>query len=138
MLRQFHGNLRRYAALALVHCADGLQQFLAQRAFQQEAGGATLDRAQDLRVTLEGSQHDDARVGEVLADCRHRFHAAHFRHGDIHHGHVGAQRVEALDRLAAVGGFAGHFHVGLAGDGFAQAGAQQWVVVDHQDADRTG
>ena len=62
--------------------------------------------------------------------------AVELRHADVHQDDVGLVQVNSREHVAAVGGLADDVEVRGAGQHDPQAGADQRVVVDEEDADR--
>src|SRR5207244_10809010 len=76
-----------------------------------------------------------AGVGDQLLGGRDAVHAGH---SDVHEHNVGMELPGAPYRLLAVGGLAHHVEVRFAVEDEVEAGADEGLVVDDQDADHAG
>jgi hypothetical protein len=122
--------------LAAVDHAHGLHEVVCGHVLEQEAGRPRAQRVDDVLVEVVRRQDQHAgRVAELVQPAR-RLDAVHARHPDVHEDDVGPQRPHLRQRDLAVGGLTDHLDVRLGLQDEAEAGAQQWLVVDQQDADR--
>jgi hypothetical protein len=122
--------------LAPVDHAHGLDEVVGGHVLEQEAGRTSPQRVDDVLVEVVRRQDQHAgRVAELVEPAR-RLDAVHARHPDVHEDDVGPQRPHLRQRDLAVGGLTDHLDVRLGLQDEAEAGAQQRLVVDQQDADR--
>ena len=135
VLGQLRRDLLRDPLPAGVDLTHRIGQLLRRHALQHVAARAGGQRALNLDVPFERRQHDDARVGELVADRDHRVDAADVRQAEIHQRDVRTMLAEALDRLAAGRRLGDQHHVRLAVDDGGDAFAQQRMIVDAEDAD---
>jgi hypothetical protein len=112
--------------------ADGLDEPVRQRVFQQVACGTGLNRPIDVFVAAVHREHDDPRLRIFLADELDGARAAHLRQLQVHQHDVRTIALVQLHRLLASGGRANHLHVGLAVDLPRHAFADQRMVVNAQ------
>jgi hypothetical protein len=127
---------RSHYRVALVHAADGVQEFLRRRRLEQETAGAGAQRGERVLVQVEGGEDEDPGSFGRLADLAGRGHAVHSRHPHIHDHHVGRDLARQPDGGGPVGCLADHGEVGLAAEHHGEAGPDQVLVVDEQHPDR--
>jgi hypothetical protein len=135
-VEQAAGDARSHDGLAPMDHAHGLDEVVGGHVLEQEAGRTSPQRVDDVLVEVVRRQDQHAgRVAELVEPAR-RLDAVHARHPDVHEDDVGPQRPHLRQRDLAVGGLADHLDVRLGLQDEAEAGAQQRLVVDQQDADR--
>ena len=87
---------------ALQGLANGGEQFLAGRLFEQEAGGTFAHGdSRQVRVVVH-RQHDDLAVDAFGFQPGQYVEAAQPRHGEVRDDHVGAKPLGCLDEQVAV------------------------------------
>ena len=89
---------------------------------------------EDVFVLVGDRQHEHARQRGHGRDLLDRLDPRHSRHVQVHHDHVRRDLAHQPDGVGSVIGFAGDLHAALLEE-VAQAGAEQVVVVDEQNAD---
>ncbi len=126
------GGGRGEDALAGGHHPDAVQQFAGVHVLEEETGGAGAQCVEDVRVEVEGGQHQD--TGRVLpaGDDPGGGDAVQFGHADVHEDHVGCQFPGEAYRLGAVGGLADDRHVLLGVDHGGESRPYDALVVDDQ------
>src|SRR3954451_5292936 len=85
---------------------DRGQDAVGLERLDHEVLGAELDRLQDLGLLAQGRAHDHLRAGVDGDDLPQGGEAVLLGHGDVERHDIGAQLLEALHRLGAVGRFA--------------------------------
>ena len=110
-----------------------LHQLLDRRVLQQIAAGAGQDRVHHVLLLVGDREHDHAGQRRVAADVPGRLHAGHAGHVQVHHDDVGRRSRARPQRLGAVRRLADDVHALLL-EQVAQAGPEEVVVVDEQDA----
>ena len=91
-------------------------------------------RARDVLVGVVGREHDHPRLRIALANPAHHLDAFHHRHPQIEQRHVGAMTLARLERVGAVARLGDDAQVGFLVDDVRDAGAEQRVIVHHEDA----
>src|SRR5271165_830040 len=115
----------------------GLQQFLMQRTFQQVPPSASFDCSLHLGVPGIGSQHDDPRFRSFVANRDQRVQPAHYWHLEVHQRNVRMVCAKLLDRFTSIRCFAYNAHVHLTSDEISNTLTDNWMVVGHQNPNRT-
>jgi hypothetical protein len=118
--------------------SNGAQKLLPERALQQIAARACMQRPDHLDIAGVGGEHDDSRLGKFRADCLHGFQACHLRHLQVHQRHIGAMGAELLDRLAAVRRITHDDHARVVGDQDGNACSRQGMIVCDDNPNRSG
>ncbi len=113
--------------------ANGFQKFFPQKTLEQVGSSAGFERAQHLNVSCVGRQNDNSRSREFPANRNHGIDTVHFRHLQIHQGHIGTMQSVLCDRLSSVGCLGNQCHVGLSGQKRGHALAEQRMVVDREN-----
>ncbi len=86
-------------------------------------------------VVAERGEHQHPGGRALGQDPAGRADPVHAGHAQVHHHHVGREPGGQRDRLPAVARLADHLEVGLGVAEHPQAGPDQLLVVDEQDAD---
>ena len=115
---------------------DAAHQLLDRRVLEQVAARAGEDRVHHVVVLVGDRQHEDARERRDRRDLPRRLDAAHARHVQVHDDDVRRELAHEPERLVAVGRLADDLDALLL-EQVAQAGPEQVVVVDEQDAQRS-
>src|SRR5258705_11302612 len=68
MLHHSRGQLCLYSLLPGMHIADGLDQFIGRKAFEEIAASTGLKSALNLDIAVERRKYDYARIWELSAD----------------------------------------------------------------------
>src|SRR5262245_13694219 len=113
----------------------GLEERLRSDVLEQEAARSRAERVVDVLVQVEGGEHDDLRRSR-LHDLPRRLDPVEHRHADIHQDDVRALGAAHLNRLLAIRSGADDVEVGLSRQQRGEAGTDDLLVVDHEDADR--
>src|SRR5690348_10817972 len=79
VLSNLSSNFGWNTLLAAMHLADYFQQFLRRHALQHVAASPGLKCALDFNIPFERSEHDDAGIRKLGADCYHYINAIHVR-----------------------------------------------------------
>jgi hypothetical protein len=121
----------------------GLGNFICVGVFQQVAGRPGLERAADLGLLNKAGHghHLDGRPAGL--DLAGGGDAVHDRHHEIHQHDVGKvvawfKLGDAVQGLAAVGGFADHLDVLHLFEVGRDAASHNAVIVDQEDSDGAG
>src|SRR5579871_2769300 len=121
---------------AIVNLANALQQQIARGLFQHHAAGAQTHRADHVAVIFGSRDNNDARLQRVEIHFFEDGEAVLFRHAQIEQQNIGLQLREHLRALNAVRSFADNLHVVRAFEQFAQAIAEDSVIVRDQNSNR--
>jgi hypothetical protein len=89
----------------------------------------------DVLVEVEGGEDEDARRGMLGGDPSGGFDAVEVGHADVHQHDVRQHPADGVDRLVAVRSLAYDVDVGLGGEDYPEAGADELLVVGDEDAD---
>ena len=111
----------------------GLDQVAVGDRLEHVAGGAGLERLEEVLLVVVHRQHQDAHRRRAPGDLPSRLQPGHPRHGDVQDGQVDVPAPGELDGLGAVAGLGDHHQVGLAVQDQPQPAAHQRVVVGQQD-----
>ena len=123
-------NLGRNPLFAGVDLPDDVQQLARGHVLEHVSPSAGFERALDLHVALEGSQHDDAGVGKLRPDRDHDIDPAGVGKAQIHQSDIWPMLAKPLQGFARVGCFGYQRHIGLAVDNGGDPFAQQRMVVN--------
>ena len=110
-----------------------LDNFIAMGCFQKVGRGAQRKGPDYSSVSGEGRQYDDCGVGKFAANGCNGLQAVNNRHLKIDQHHVRKQLSKLLDRLFAVGGLTGDFHIGFLLDDRPQPVSHDRMVIDNED-----
>jgi hypothetical protein len=119
---------------------DGLGEQGGASVLEQEPSGASLQRAVDVLVEVEGGDHDhgerilDSGPGEPPG-C---LDTVEVGHADVEQAHIGQQFTGERDGLQAVGSLSDDLDVGLGVENHGEAGPDDVLVVGDQHADGRG
>ncbi len=131
------GDRRRQERLAGGDDPHGGDQLLGRRVLEQEPAGTCPQRVVDVLVEVEGGEHQHLRgllrLGPGQAPGR--LDPVEVRHADVHEDDVGHRLPVALERLDAVGRLGDDLQVGLGVEDHAEAGADECLVVHHEEPD---
>ena len=87
-----------------INVANRLQQFPSHRIFKQIALCSRLQCAVNIRIALIGREDNDAGSRKLSTNLNRCFDAAHSRHSQVHHHHIGLELAILLDGRFAVPG----------------------------------
>jgi hypothetical protein len=95
-----------------------------------------VQRVVEVLVEVEGSEHDDLRrVASVREQAAGRLDPVEVGHANVQQDDVGTQVLRLSDRGRAVGGLADDLDVRFRVEDHPEAGADERLVVDNEDAD---
>ena len=118
--------------------ADGGEEFGGGGGLDDVGGGAGVEHgADELGVGVHG-EGDDADFGVGFEDAACGLDAVEVGHVDIHNDDVGAEVPGEFDGVAAGGGFADDFEIGVGGEDGAEAVADEGVVVGEEEGGAHG
>ena len=110
---------------------------MAQSLSKVALGAQIQRRIEDAFVAVHG-QEDDARGQIGFLQLARHVKACLSGHVDIQNGDVRLQRVDAFERLRAVGGFGRDLHARVGGDAQTQAAPEDRMIVGNDDGDFSG
>ena len=125
-------NAARECGLAAHDAAEEGGDLLRRLGLQQVAGRATADRREQVLLRVRRREHDDLRVGRLLADPGKSRQTVHAGHGQVEQDEVGLQTLCGGDRLLAVRRVAHDLEALLRKEGRERV-ARQRVIVHEQD-----
>src|SRR4051794_18942911 len=129
---------RRQERVALRDHVDRSDELLGRRVLEEEPARAGAQRLVHVLVEVERRQHQDLRPAVAVdggEDAPRRLEPVELGHADVHQHDVWAQGAGLVDRLAPVGRLADDLDLGLRVEDHAEAGADERLVVDEEDAD---
>ena len=134
---QAAGDARREQGLPGSNDVDGPHQLRRLRVLDEEAGGASSQRVEDVLVELERreDQHLDVSQLRIVGDRPGRLQAIDTRHADVHQHDVGTLPAHELQRRRAVAGLADDLDIVLDVEQHPKPGAHELLVVGDDDAD---
>ena len=115
--------------------AHGRDDLGVRRLLQHVAGRAGGEGLAHVARVVLHREDEHLRVGRLLEHERHALDPALAGHDDVHQDHVRLLLARLEHGRADVAGLADHLDVGLGVEQEVQAGADDRVVVDDQDAD---
>ncbi len=115
---------------------DARDKLLGGNVLEQEPARADPERVVDVLVHVERGQHHDLRVGTIVTEqSASRLDPVDVGHANVHQHDVRPQATRLRNRLFPVRGLADHLDVLLSLEDHAEAGADERLVVDDQDAE---
>src|SRR6478735_1520696 len=105
---------------------------------EEKAARAGFDRGGDAILLDKAGDGHDFDLGMSLLDLGGCGDAVHPGHQEIHHDHIGEERVDLVERSETVRRFTDDFEIVVQPEEIAHAATDHRVVVDDQDADRHG
>src|ERR1700723_3698061 len=96
MLCQMGGNLKRDVFLPCMNLPDNLYKLLRRHGLEHITLSPCLQCSLDFDVSFKGSQHDDAGIRKLSANCYHSVNAADIGQSQIHERNVGQMLTVSL------------------------------------------
>jgi hypothetical protein len=122
-------------ALAGLDAEDAEAQLVRRPLLEQVPVGAGVEHAQDVLLVAVHRDDEHPHLGGVLLDRSRGLQTADVRETDIHQDDVRAQFDGEADRLTPGGRLADDREASVPLEDVADAGADDRVVVDEEDAD---
>ena len=123
--------------MAGANAPDRVEQFQVRHSLNQVGLRSGGDRFANVLVALIGSEHDHGAFGPFRLDRANCLYTAHLGHSQIHQDHVRPVHTKLLDRLPAVRCLCDELHVRLSGEQLGNPVAEERMVIDGENADRT-
>ena len=120
--------------LPLGHRSHGHEQFVGQRALEDESGSARLDALEEIAFVLEHGEGQDADVGKFRLNVPRGLQSSRAGHGNIHDNDLGAEFAGLFNRFLSIGRLAHHFHIRLPLQERADAGPDKGMVLGQENA----
>jgi hypothetical protein len=134
-LHDFGGHAIVKPDFAGVNAMNALDEKVGGGLFENYAASAEAHGADDVAIVLGGGEDDDASGKLIEIDFLEDGEAVFIRHAKIKEENIRLELTEKLDALGAVLSFAhdGHLVVGV--EEFAEAVAENGVVIREEDPD---
>lgn len=119
--------------LALIHVANGLDEILRARRFQQIAVGANLQDCRHVGIVIVGGQDEHGDVRAAGPHPAGQVDSAQVGHLNIQHCYIGFVLLDEGLRLEAIAGLGDYLNIARALKELAKSGAHQGMIIREQD-----
>jgi hypothetical protein len=118
---------------ALQSSADRVDQAVCGGVFEHVAGGAGIQRFEQVVGILVHGHHEYAYAGLLVFDLAGRRDAVHLGHADVHKYEIRRQTLADFDGLEAGRRFADHLQSGLIAEQAPESSPEKVVIVGEDE-----